>query len=350
MIVQDRSRWRVRSKRSRRSHRGFETERPGHFHGVFVVPQLSGRVFIQSRDRAEVLRRMETLKNNFHKQPFLVPPTEVPDLLEMRRTQVVTQAPISSGQWVRVKYGPYHHNIGLVKDELCDGNGDIDRYSILVVPRLHFQFNSETGAMEPLQVSGKKKLPSRLLGLADVQKRAGILNVHGSEEEFTTFGERIWHSLHVITKPKSECSLVSCPSAYELEHFTSVRINTLAATNRAFLCPRDRVKVVRGTFQGRTGLVDSLDAQMVNVLLNAESQSPAESDRCMIGFDDVERVFEIGDLVEIMLGPHSGKSGMIVSVSFDTLDIECGRTTQRSEILDVPHVVVHLSHIDVSFR
>lgn len=339
IIVPDRSRLRFRSKRSRRSQRGEYRDQPGHFHGVFVIPQLTGRVFIQSNDRNEVLRRMETLKNNFHKQPFLVPPSEVPHLLHMRQSAEKTQPPISPGQWVRLKDGLYHNDLGLIRNERRNQHGDVDQYEILVVPRLYFETNMATGVIEPAKFTKLNRLPARLFGLYDAQKRVGENNVDGTEEEFTVFGERIWHSLHVITKPKSECSLVQCPSAYELVHFTSARINTLEATNRAFLSPRDRIRIIKGPMQGYRGVVTSLGIQAVGALL--EPQNQASSSSCIdVQWDDVERILEVGDLVEIVLGTDAGKTGMIVSVSFDSLAIGYRQTIGLSKALNSELVIV----------
>lgn len=300
-------------------------------------------MFIQSNDRNEVLRRMENLKNNFHKQPFLVPPSEVPQLLYLRQSAVKTQPPISPGQWVRLKDGLYHTDIGLVKNERRNEHGDVDQYDILVVPRLFFETNMVTDVTEIVKFTKRNRLPARLLRLHDARKRVGEENVQGTEEEFTVLGERIWHSLHLITKPKSECSLVQCPSAYELVHFTSVRINTLEATNRAFLSPRDRIRVIKGPMLGRRGVVDSLGIQAVSALL--EPQDQASPGSCIdVQWDEIERILEVGDLVEIVLGTDAGKTGMIVSVSFDSLAIGYRPTIGLTKALEAPIVIVCPRH------
>lgn len=323
--------------------------RPGHFHDVFAVPLLSGRVYIQSRDRSEVFRRLETLKNNAFKQPTLVPPSEIAQILQLRRRKKAIQPTASSGKWVCLKDGLYDGDIGLVQRVYREDNDPVKRYEILVVPRIDVDDNPYSN--DPLNTrtftESVRPYP-RLVRFAEVQKRVGKGNVHGAEDDFTVFSERFRHSLHVISKPKSECSLVQCPSANELEHFTTVRINTIAATNKSFLCVMDRVRVFKGTFQGCKGVVELLGDTHATLLLDGGAEASTGQFRDQVAYDEFERVFEAGDLVEIMLGPHSGKTGMVASVSSDSLEIECGRTSQSSEDPEeIQYEVVRLFHLRI---
>lgn len=334
-----------------RGREGSEEERarPGHLHDVFAVPLLSGRVYIQSRDKSEVFRRLETLKNNAFKQPTLVPPSEIAQILQLRRRKKAIQPTMSSGQWVRLKDGLYDGDIGLVQRVYREDNDPVKRYEILVVPRIDIDDNPCTDDPLTTRTFTESGRPHpRLARFAEVQKRVGKGNVRGAEDDFTVFSERFRHSLHVISKPKSECSLVQCPSANELEHFSSVRINTTSATNKSFLCVMDRVRVFKGTFQGCKGVVELLGDTHATLLLDGGPEASAGQFRDQVAYDEFERVFEAGDLVEIMLGPHAGKTGMIVSISSDSLEIECGRTSQSSEDPDeIRYEVVRLFHLRI---
>lgn len=326
--------------------------RPGHFHDVFAVPLLSSRVYIQSRDRSEVFRRLETLKNNAFKQPILVPPSEIAQILQLRRRKKAVQPITSSGKWVRIKGGLYDEDIGLVQRVYREDSDSVKRFEILVVPRIDIDDNPYTN--DPLNsrsFTEPGRPHPRLVRFAEVQKRVGKGNVHGAEDDFTVFGEKFRHSLHVVSKPKSECSLVQCPSANELEHFSTVRINTTAATNRSFLRVMDRVRVFKGTFQGCKGVVELLGDTHATLLLDGGPEASTGQFRDQVAYDEFERVFEAGDLVEIMLGPHAGKTGMIVSNSSDSLEIECGRTSQLSEDPEeIRYEVVRLLHLRIVFH
>jgi hypothetical protein len=99
------------------------------FHSAFIRSNLQGRIYIEARDPAAVVRAFSVKSHVL--RPIVPKLLDDPARVLSMRNLAFDSANLTPGTWVKPKKGVYSGNLALVV------NGELDRYiTVLVVPRI----------------------------------------------------------------------------------------------------------------------------------------------------------------------------------------------------------------------
>jgi transcription antitermination factor NusG len=124
------------------------------------------------------------------------------------------------------------------------------------------------------------------------------------------------------TVHRDRLELVVCPHADDIRlHLQSgwgqpFLKKTVVMFSMQFLRTGDWVRIVRGDLSSETGQVISTDHPANSATL--ELTLSGRRKEVDIRLDDIDRVFRVGDTVQVIAGPYLGVEGHIIQMADDT--------------------------------
>lgn len=239
------------------------------------------------------------------------------------------------GGWVRLLKGGYKNDLAYV----LQGSEERKGVTVAVVPRIRMQAEQicfdENNCKSVLENSKKRKAadakPRPLAALFDdalIRRYYGTQSVVSQGDSFI-FEKRTYHrGLLIITvQPHVALTLESSPSTDALIPFAESCIDP----RRVDLClsrsnwRKGDVLILRGeNFDGTKCELVSLhnDVQTATVRLIRVKGDVLGQDMLMeVSFDRLCRAYDLGDVVIVIAGRHSGRRGMISQISDDMISI-----------------------------
>ena len=220
------------------------------------------------------------------------------------------------GSWVRVRDGLYKGDIARV----YSSRSSTDELDLVLAPRYD-------ASLEGLRTAFKGPMRGRppqclcdfsLIPTGELQD--------GPITGTYTFGDDVYfeNGLKFVTVHGLHYASVCRPSAAEVWFFTLAGEDTRMETNKSLLRSSDRVRVLAGVDVGKMGVV------IAKYGANDEAvEVDVQEDTIRLyNVAYIERVFEVGDTVSVVLGSHSGQEGMIVDIADKnvTIMVDEGKT------------------------
>lgn len=197
--------------------------------------------------------------------------------------------------WVRSVAGTYVNDIGLVREESA-----VSSWIVYVVPRIHSRFSTATGQRPPKRFLSAKELKDTYPDEAVTDKGNG---------EYCFRGDRFVEGFLLLSVTDGTMITSASPDTNEAIFFTYMS-NAEKIFNEPFLRVNDRILIKTGEYQGLIGNVESLNDVVCHVRTNSSQQ---EIGRINVFRTQITRIFEIGDTVQLKLGPFKGTFGIICS-------------------------------------
>lgn len=280
---------------------------------VFVRKHLHKKVYFITQHPSDVQRACQNLTSILSMVPFRIPDTESGAVMKMQKSTMPLFFHV--GQWLRFRRGLYKGDIGLV----CERHEFSDKITVYVIPRICVSKAS----------SKRKKLDSRpaprIFDPEEVQKAFGRKSVLVDGPFFIFDGQRFEKGLLRLVILGTHFVEPGSPSDEELVKFHETKLPALLA----FCKPEqplkigEKVTVIRGTFVGLKAVIENIsdkhDTADVSFLQAAEHLDQCKS--ATIPLSDLSRHYTVGSMVQIVLGVHKGRRGMIVIVRNSDLDL-----------------------------
>jgi ribosomal protein L24 len=208
--------------------------------------------------------------------------------------------------WVRFKHDKYKGDIA----QVFDSNLPNDMVAVLVPPR-EFPYPMPRGSRSLLD---RSRLPNG----------DAVSNINRGEEVigWTYKGEKYYMGLLLKTVHRDRLELVVCPHADDIRlHLQSgwgqpFLKKTVVMFSMQFLRTGDWVRIIRGDLSSETGQVISTDHPANSATL--ELTLSGRRKEVDIRLDDIDRVFRVGDTVQVIAGPYLGVEGHIIQMTDDT--------------------------------
>lgn len=351
--VDDPGLWRIRCKRGREKHlvatlmrRALTQEasaKPLRIFSAFCRDSLEGQIFVEARRADDVTDAFNGLAGAYvtNTKPFLVPILEMADLLKLQKKQ--SEVPI--GGWVRIKRGKYAGDLGQVLDVTENG----EMVGVKLVPRLDLNASEAETYTDRAGRKRKKPVnaaltalgfrpPQRLFNAEEVQ-RAYPHELPSYRQGAWVFGGETFRDGYLEKDFKvTALSMEDVnPSLDEVLAFTgephtedgnapNVDLHLLADASKrgleATLQPGDHVEVFEGEQAGVSGVIESLEGEVVVIDLGDDA---LDGQRIEVPAKSVRKQFRAGDHVKVLAGKHADETGLVVKV-------EDGVTTFLSDL------------------
>ena len=297
--------------------------------GVYSVigrDSLKGYIYVEAHKVNEVMNAVQKTRTNHMifaspiNKPVMVPLSEMADVLSAGLATgtikgTIDPSTLHVGAWVRVRRGKYSGDLAQIIEVDQENTGEGMDYIVRVklLPRLSYRGMGGGGGNKKDRPSARPFDPQEASQYGSVTKARGfwIFNAEAYKDGFLFKDVRV-----------SSLSLGDvAPRPDELESFGALSISghhtkdSVADATLIKLAKGENVLVVRGEFQHMTGVVDAApDGDMVSVRLD---DSSAFKDPVLVRVKHLTRRLAVGDTVKVIAGEHVGRSGMIVSVTFE---------------------------------
>ncbi|KAK7448052.1 hypothetical protein VKT23_013809 [Stygiomarasmius scandens] len=365
---------------------------------AFCVPTVSGFVYLEGHCNAVWLdwfMQRSTVFKKTHSKIWIEP-------VECEEIGVLLDTPISSihpMSWVRVKYGLYRHDVGLVLSR--EMRGGQRRFKVLLVPRL------PGGTSESERPPTPPPKPTHPLVLSDATPMSSKPPTEQSRgkrqrslerppqmlfQPQTFAGELTKISEDIYESPYAEFRYDLAVKYYDSSSLTQQDVTMDTRSRRLFEMSRDPVlrkvrlpvpddwiffaeeEVVavvgaplvdrqrvnpdlpQATYRKNAVIVDAGE-RSCTVQFYDYSEFDSDETKTSISTVNLRKRIGIGHSVEVVAGEHKGRQGLVLSNSFDTLEVmesiagknfdvhvNCCRITARRNSSVVPwlgqHVVV----------
>lgn len=328
---------------------------------AFQRDSIKGFIYIEARSEAYVRNAIHGLVGVFgSSQPLLIP---LEDRMALLKTKQIVQE-LQIGGWVRFKRGKHTGDIGQIIDVPDNG----DQVTVKFIPRIDFAKREETVAADDGSNSKKRKKgpvnynlpgmkpPQQLFNADDVRAAFGDKSVsyargsfHFENDEYkdgfcikdirvsALNTEDIQPSLDEINQfdqtEKKASGMDDDDDAPPAESTTdNINFQLIAQAAKrsatAALQPGDHVQVVEGGSQGLSGTVVSI----VNEKVFITSEEIQELREIEVLLSEVRKMFRVGDHVRVLVGAHTGQTGLVLSTQGDTLNFLSDLTGQEIQV------------------
>ncbi|KLO15316.1 hypothetical protein SCHPADRAFT_269380 [Schizopora paradoxa] len=300
---------------------------------VFFVPRSPGRIYVEASTEDIVHHLASHIQNIFLKSLFLVPITERVALLQPSMLPPVIQ----KGDLVKLRNGLYKDDFGELI-EFSEGN-------LEATIKLRSREPNHLRTQTQKRKRGRTRLDSYVLNKEDIRRRHSMdetvatdSSIIGSSfidlgaagfifnrRPYTNDGYLLYFCridrLERVHKARGGAAISS-----EDNVFMNVRPDgnneTLRPQSPTFFCVGDRVRVTNGASKGAVGIIVEITA-ISSALVDLRDADP-ETKRSVLLEANVaylERIFEIGDSVEIKIGKHKGVVGVVAGNRNNVLHI-----------------------------
>ncbi len=280
---------------------------------VLAINKMNGHILIEAKRTEEVRKAIQgflSIKNDYIK---LIPLNQVGNILTSDPKKKIE---VQIGQFVRIKKGLYEKDLALV-DQI-----DIDQNAVYVriVPRIE--------VMKKKEIGKKKIRPVAKLFTVDENIKDQVSNLVYNKEIFSYRNNRFENGF-LKKKFRMNNIIISniFPTYEEVqlfkngetnEHKKQILIRKLAKISKQasrsfkFLFKGDQVKIKDGEYQDKKAIVIDKDhhKRLIKVLIiGSNSTGPIQYQP-----QRLEKIFKIGDQVEILMGHNKGVSGTIINL------------------------------------
>lgn len=290
------------------------SETPLQIKSAIAVEGLKGYIYVEAYKQTHVKAAIEgfgALRYGLWSQQ-LVPLNEMVDVLKVVK-DIVQVKPKS---WVRIKRGVYKDDIAQV-DYVNTARNQV---TLKIIPRI--DYNQMRGVMRSVSDEGekrkrKRKPPQKMFDKEAVQNIGGEITQDG---DFYMFENNRYRG-GFLYKTMVMSAIVTegvKPSLSELEKFEAsiddadLDLGRSKAKDEAehSLAPGDVVRVAEGELINLHGKVMSVDGNTITILPKHEDlKDPLEFPAY-----ELEKFFKVGDHVKVMRGKFEGDTGLIVRV------------------------------------
>jgi transcription elongation factor SPT5 len=279
-------------------------------------PLLPGSIYIEAPSRLDVHLACAQLQGVIPSHPIeLVPIEDAVDIVTCGSAGLAPEA----NSWVRVRRGVYKGDLAFVRQITEPSLNDDDVFpssivTINIIPRISDGETHKRKRVEP-HVPEAAFIDSRRYGTECKQ-------VEGKEDTWTFRGQTFYKDLLVcevamtglnfkkVTPTREELikwlesrdDVVSLAAKVALAKLTSVE-------RTSALQPDDRVEVKAGWAQGKKGRVQSIRGDEVSLFMGDQP-----SGLVTILAKDLQKYFNIGELVTVISGPEAGLNGWCIGM------------------------------------
>ena len=282
-----------------------------------ALDKFPGHIFVEAHRDFHVKDAIKGLKNLNINTVKIIPVKEVTQIFQPDPTK---QPSLEVGQFVRLKKGLYAGDLAMV----VGSDESYRRIKIKMVPRLYSgSYNDEVTEQEG---EGEKMRPPKRFFNYDEFPSAKPAGRDPHIQVYSYDGNRFENGLLIKTMWLKNLETKNViPTLEETETFRRAentkegREEVMDRAKRAIeeskkhvkhLEKGDKVQIVQGDLKGLTGLVTEVNEDHVKVLPDVDLMN--EPVQYMP--NELTKVFEIGDHVEILSGKFKGVSGSIIQL------------------------------------
>lgn len=211
--------------------------------------------------------------------------------------------------WVRIKCGKHKSDIGYVFDP-DPSNGLI---AVLVPPRC-FPYPMPSGSVALLD---RFRLPDDQT-VRDLTRDGKVIGFSFKKEQYYMgLVLKYFHRdrLELVAYPHADDIQLHMQSGFD----TPFVKKTLAAFSTQFLRTGDSARIISGELRSKIGTVVSTDHVSGSVCL--EIVLDGHQSEIDVRLEDMERLFRVGDKVQVVAGPYMGLEGHIIQISDDMFHV-----------------------------
>ncbi|KAK9474445.1 uncharacterized protein V1510DRAFT_390485 [Dipodascopsis tothii] len=298
---------------------------------AFQRDNFAGYIYVEARKLDAVENALRGIVNVYARQMIMVPVTEYTDLLRVNKSSDMELVP---GAYVRIKRGKYQGDLAVVEDLAENGL----EARLKVVPRIDYNRNQDTQFAGAAAAKRKRAFklqsrpPARLFApmeakMSDpkswLQRTARDNNyVFQGDEYIDGYLIKDFKLAHLITENVD-------PTLEEVTKFSSanddegIDLQLLAqnlkqASSHATFQPGDHVEVHEGEQMGISGIVTSIDREIVSFRVANEG---LKDEIMEIPSRSLRKKFNQGDHVRVIGGKFKDETGMVVRIVGDVVTI-----------------------------
>jgi len=293
---------------------------------------LKGYFYVEAEKESHVSTALAGMRHVFHTKGVKVVPLK--EMVSAITPNRVAKMPIEIGSWVRVRSGPYAHDLARV----LHVNHQNQKVEVKVVPRIDYsdllsrqegrylKRNRDPFGTKPKIRPIAKPFNSeecRGLGLA-VERRRGP-----NHEVYMSVGNYIFQDGYLIKKLATRSVVVeeNSPSFEEIRMFENAAKAPTEKDGSAGLLPDvketptsrhhglfkgDSVRVQAGDMMNMTGTVT--DMTMDGKILSVKMDSSDVKKTLPFEAENLAKRFDLGDHVRVREGMHAGQMGMVIKI------------------------------------
>lgn len=321
----------------RRSLKHFDAD----WGSTIAIPNASGRIYIEARNYGALTRLCKGLLNIYPKSYYEVPVEHRWQILAKR---VFKPGP-TVGSWIKVKFGRYARDVGMVTD--------VDDSGVFLTVKIPARVPSLKTNKRPLHY---RRPLARLFTRSTAIKHFGIDKVSGTDpfafegHKYTADGFRLLRIRNTSTEPcrptlrdvslfltaanerlSPEFTNTMSTSPTEIEIFAEASISPSEIALPSSIRAGQLVRITSGEFKDSYGIVTETPLQETAVIQVSDSTLSISTTDSMPTFSINTRqllpVFELGDTVEVKHGLNAGKRGLVESTTDILVTIREGPNT-----------------------
>lgn len=261
--------------------------------------------------------------------PVLIPWDEM-----LGRSQT-KQSP--QGTWVRIIRGQYKGDLAFVLGSVPATHangfaGDKQILTLAFVPRISFtKKRKKTPSPRPLPALFDPTKISTLFGEQSVSSLG--------EDKYKFKGKLFQRGLCIDEISFKNVIEDLHPSPAELLPFARAKIDPgieslVDDRFKSFWHPGDRVEVYSGSLQGHWGRLGEIDFLSRSAEIDLEhGEQGTFTGRVSVSFRDLRRLLRVGDNVRVVAGEEIGRSGIVVSMYDQLLDLTEDKTREQVRVI-----------------
>ncbi|ESO00069.1 hypothetical protein HELRODRAFT_192720 [Helobdella robusta] len=304
------------------------TDDPMHVHSVIAKEGLKGFIYIESIKQSHVKKLIEgvgTLQIGKYQQT-MVKREEMPSVL--RVTKETNN--LKSKQWVRLKKGVFKDDLAMV--DYVDPSQNM--VFLKLIPRIDYSRNR--GVMKSTQngTAEKRKIyrrpPQKPFDPEAIRAIGGEV---ANDGDFMIFEGNRYNKGFLYKNFNINAIIIDgvTPTLSELEKFDhqpeAVEVKSL--TEAQTFVKDDVVEVVEGAMTAMQGKVIKIDGKRVTIQpSHVEFKAPLTFESC-----ELRKYFKVGDHVKVMRGSYEGETGMVVRVEENLVILLSDTTMSELKVL-----------------
>lgn len=298
------------------------TSNPLQISCAFQCDAVPGSVYVEARTPEQAQNACRGLVGvHLSRGIHLVPVNEMAPLLTFKTPDPI----VTAGTWVRIRCGKYKHDLAQVI-EIVDNGATLTVRCVPRIDLIPCDDpaaasrRSQTVSRHPQRLFHPAEVMKKYG--ADAVSNVGQIHVFRSDFYkdgclFKSF--KATELIYSDINPTLDEIAMFSSSDGELEDgtmdFSSIAQNSRNASD-TLIEPGDRVEVLSSELVGLHGVVEDIDA---DILTLTALGTDLRSQKFDISVRRVRNVFKPGDHVKVMVGNNAGETGLVVSVNEDVV-------------------------------